>query len=1083
MPMERPNQSSSTSATHENANANSKHRRSSTDNAGSSLPQYEDYLHPIFPSLSWTTRSPTMQQRRHILLTSAHDPSILIPPLSMSSGTPKSPLRSLSPTKFLMSDDDDDEDEDNDVDDQEGEHWRDHPDFGHLRWMLAALLLTTLLACLSGWDAKAQCISTEVYALSELLDDDSLDLHQLVLEDESSSCIDMFRWVMLPVGLVTLCLGTCGVVILTWTLSRLRLEQQQQQLHHLYSSHEKTSQLVLLQRKRQETADVTKLLRTCLLLAALFFIILAVWTYGIIAIMLRPRYNVKVGEDNPYQSLAAVDAKGHVGDNANLYYLAWISEGLGVAILYQVSVDAVRLYLQTRWPRRMNTAALPPRAMAVVAAGIPATAAASGLGVPSAKEPTHRYREPQLSHAQSYSGGGDVEATLSYTSTQIKLRRQQRITWYHSMYRLRLRSGIWVAALFSTMVLFISATQFWNWVLVRKATRAIGYAPDNMEICRAIRGSSASQGDVELCYRTGFGILSGCVGTIMCGAAILLHILARRTILEEQVCWTFSSTSTVAPSHHSHDNISLQSELVLSFGLSVLLGCNAVACTGIRGPAANVGNLYYASWLSFLLCLRNCLGCLEEFLNIDDDHQQQQTQNEATKSATTTNNKSTTTTLPPATKGLEEKHVSWSREPSSASMSTTRNLPDSQLQYKQDTKHMEVHKTDSFRGPNDGHESILKSADSVSSGNSSQLSNTDPLEKERAKRLRSYFFLGIFSFVCAASAMDAANGQYKTLTSIQWYMISAPCVVVLFCSVQFAFCLRQRSYPWVAHFCCGGVLSIITFLIWLANLVMTMHSEGSWAVNEIGNIRMANLYYFTWAAVLTSGLQMASYLKAVLPWQAEDYMSMVWAGICKVCFVILGSSLHIWMTISSNCTLDDIQSGAVTYCSRTILAIAVSLVGMGVGGSVVVGRMILGSRLVTRWLCCSDDNSSHSLCSNRLRAHVEAVISVFLVFLFGAAVALITGIGAPGQSVGDLYYATWLAFWVAIGIFVTCYEQIQWEDMMLQVEKYQQAQQQWHSSQKDVGGVVDVNNNYYRSLADVRAEAGEPLHYASGTLV
>ena len=33
---------------------------------------------------------------------------------------------------------------------------------------------------------------------------------------------------------------------------------------------------------------------------------------------------------------------GHVGDNANLYYLAWISMGLVVAIVYQVSVECVR---------------------------------------------------------------------------------------------------------------------------------------------------------------------------------------------------------------------------------------------------------------------------------------------------------------------------------------------------------------------------------------------------------------------------------------------------------------------------------------------------------------------------------------------------------------------------------------------------------------------------------------------------------------------------------------------------------------------------------------------------------------------
>jgi uncharacterized membrane protein len=66
------------------------------------------------------------------------------------------------------------------------------------------------------------------------------------------------------------------------------------------------------------------------------------------------------------------------------------------------------------------------------------------------------------------------------------------------------------------------------------------------------------------------------------------------------------------------------------------------------------------------------------------------------------------------------------------------------------------------------------------------------------------------------------------------------------------------------------------------------------------------------------------------------------------------------------------------------------------------------------------------------------IISIFLVFLFGAAVALITGIGGPGQSVGDLYYSTWCAFLISIGIFVSCFEQIKLEDMELDSSQQKQ---------------------------------------------
>jgi len=56
------------------------------------------------------------------------------------------------------------------------------------------------------------------------------------------------------------------------------------------------------------------------------------------------------------------------------------------------------------------------------------------------------------------------------------------------------------------------------------------------------------------------------------------------------------------------------------------------------------------------------------------------------------------------------------------------------------------------------------------------------------------------------------------------------------------------------------------------------------------------------------------------------------------------------------------------------------------------------------------------------------VVSFFLMLLFGVAVATITGIGGPGQSVGDMFYATWLTFLVTIGVVIVCYTEISKEE-------------------------------------------------------
>ena len=68
------------------------------------------------------------------------------------------------------------------------------------------------------------------------------------------------------------------------------------------------------------------------------------------------------------------------------------------------------------------------------------------------------------------------------------------------------------------------------------------------------------------------------------------------------------------------------------------------------------------------------------------------------------------------------------------------------------------------------------------------------------------------------------------------------------------------------------------------------------------------------------------------------------------------------------------------------MAIIVALAGMLVGGLVVLARLLL--------LYCS---KCHTPFMTRLQAHVEMLTSMFLLLLFGAAVALITGIGGPGQ--------------------------------------------------------------------------------------
>ena len=423
-----------------------------------------------------------------------------------------------------------------------------------LSGLISMLMLASSLACIAGVDAMVHCHSQQVYEINELFDDDAVIYTQLQRVQEEYSCQHMFRFVMIPITVITI---VCGVLSKCWIT---RLYQSIQQEYHLF----------------------VKIL-------CISVLVLVSWTYGIFCIMLRPK-NLRNTQDvnNSYQSLAAVDQMGHVGDNANLYYLTWICFGFSLAIVYEVSIETARKQ------RRQVDDSLPNNS---------------------------------VRHA-------NVEVTAT-TSAQLQFFKDSRESWYHSLYRLRIRTGIWVAALVATVVVLTSSLLMWSDVLRPAASAAVGHDMRFLGVCSAIPNTSngdSSQLPPELCVRTAFSIISGATAAILCLTAIIIHASTRR--VARQVIMELSSA------FFREDSVlggPLKVEFILSAWLCSLLGLNAVFATAVQGPAATVGNLYYASWISFLLCLRILLGCLEEMYNLHHEEDDESTASSAmpTKSAST----------------------------------------------------------------------------------------------------------------------------------------------------------------------------------------------------------------------------------------------------------------------------------------------------------------------------------------------------------------------------------------------------------------------------------------------------------------
>jgi hypothetical protein len=692
------------------------------------------------------------------------------------------------------------------------------------RLLFAALFLTTTLALFSAWDAQKHCISNETDALMALLGEKSEERpsHEEEVQDEEAeaistsemlavkaTCRQMFRNVMLPVGLVT----GAG------SLLALGILRQHQRSFGKTTAREGAGVPLMA----QSTPCFYSFYLPLLFVSGL---ILAAWTVGIILVMLRPRSN---DTDNPYTSLAAVDAMGRVADNANLYYLSWISEGLAILIFYQLGGAFVRQH----WHPMIT-------APATVAMSAPITSTPSTVSAASsALFPWHKQalgiiaKNSMENSLLQFPSASSMPAVFPATTQRY---HSSRIKWFQRFYKLRVRTGIWVAALLSSLVVVASSAHLFHEVLL-PAAQSLYDNDDNLStddqhswwniveenkaygrVCVLLASQDSTLSE-EMCFRTFFSLLSGFVAVILCGTAIVLHLLTRRSAAADAlyleacggVYHEVAHQMMVTKNHH----FPLRSELLLSVVLSLWLGWNALWVSGVQGPALRVGNLYYASFLCFFLCLRICLGCVEEYFNIDDNdghHHEKQTSSRQHRLNKEGNGKQ---------EKVSYKAPNLFREQEGESSASRGQHGDIARPDHTSQVHVDESRTRSYIG-------YMR----------------DAIEKERAKRLRRYFFLGAFSTVCAGSAMDAAKNQGLAMTLSKKYMIIAPATVAVLSAVLFLLCLSKVTYGVVSQFWVGGLLALVSFWIWLLDLILTMHSEDSWAVNGVGEIEMANLYYF-----------------------------------------------------------------------------------------------------------------------------------------------------------------------------------------------------------------------------------------------
>jgi len=277
----------------------------------------------------------------------------------------------------------------------------------------------------------------------------------------------------------------------------------------------------------------------------------------------------------------------------------------------------------------------------------------------------------------------------------------------------------------------------------------------------------------------------------------------------------------------------------------------------------------------------------------------------------------------------------------------------------------------------------------------------------RSPRLTQWVAFLIFSTITMGASSELAR-QNKDIDGAignvnqDWAVICSVITFVLTLIVVLMH-LNSMAAVYVVGTKIEGILCIFLFALWVSIVSIASDSRNGLAVDEEGTVQNANLYYFSWAGFVCSVTLSVSYLKAVLdvdiPGEIRTRSARLnlWSSLLATSIVVSGSSGTI---LSADCRSEDSDK---SFCSRTIFGIVLGVV------TALMSFYVVGLKIAT----------------SKAPFMVEVLFSnaSFLMYIFG--VGFLTSSYGPGSPLGNLYYFTWLSFFVSFMLCASCVEDYQ----------------------------------------------------------
>jgi len=292
------------------------------------------------------------------------------------------------------------------------------------------------------------------------------------------------------------------------------------------------------------------------------------------------------------------------------------------------------------------------------------------------------------------------------------------------------------------------------------------------------------------------------------------------------------------------------------------------------------------------------------------------------------------------------------------------------------------------------------------------MSNINPETGEaimgRSPRFTLWTGFLVFSTVTLGASVEVKNDQDPVTADAKW-AVACSAITFSLTALMVLFQLSPVYAGFVTNNKLEGVVCIVLVAFWSGIVSIVSNANNNLAVqhstnNECNNtVLNGNLYYFSWAAFVTSISLFVSYLRSVF---GVDLVGSVtnrsqrlelWSGMLACALVVMGASSNI---LQIDCK--PVVDGLDVYCSRTKFGVAIGSIGA------FLSIMVVGMKLVT----------------STAPFVFEGVLALILTILNCCGVAFITSTKGPGSAIGNLYYFTWFSFLVSVSIVASCYSEM-----------------------------------------------------------